>query len=618
MAYYKKVLQKRQVSTDGGETWTYTGEEQWVTVGTYNTLEECEGASSTTRWIDNGLYVCEGYDKYTQQKEQISYDGGTTWNDTGAVRRGTLVERNSVDCGYVPQDQFKAKLTNGSAQLVISCNGSPILSPDEIPEVYYGSDKLEVGTCVTQISNDAFGELGHITSATIPNTVTSIGHGAFQNCRKLKSIVIPNSVTSIGYDAFRFCSELTSITLSNRLTILDDDLLSSAYALSSITIPNGVTRIGIATFEDCSSLTSITLPESVEEVYNNAFSNCESLEFIEFLGNRVGMSSGDPFINTNNCPIYVPCDAITEYRILWPNYADRLQCRQAPTQNTIAKLTLSNGQTVDINSYDTTLISEDVKQYSATTVSAQVTTACTGIGYAVFRNFDALTSATIPNSVSTVGDMVFAYCENLKSFTIPTNPEISKIPNDFLMECRSLTSIVIPSNILEIGNYAFSDCTGLTSVTFQTDYISRIGWQAFQHCINLKKVNLPTVDNIDNGAFENCVKLSAVTLSNGESGSDCEKIGNGAFKDCEELRTVTLNQDVLLLSDNAFEGCTSLQTFTNVMCRPAAQTPWPKVTKLGTDVFKDVTLPNVTFKVPGDCITNYQDEWGSDYNFVAI
>lgn len=159
---------------------------------------------------------------------------------------------------------------------------------------------------------------------------------------------------------------------------------------------------------------------------------------------------------------------------------------------------------------------------------------------------------------------------------------------------------------------------GLTSVTFQTDYISRIGWDAFKNCVNLKKVNLPTVDNIDNGAFENCVKLSAVTLSNGESGSDCEKIGNGAFKDCEELRTVTLNQDVLLLSDNAFEGCTSLQTFTNVMCRPAAQTPWPKVTKLGTDVFKDVTLSNVTFKVPSDCITNYQEEWGSDYNFVAI
>ena len=38
MAYYKKVLQRRQVSTDGGQTWTFTGEEQWVTVGVYNTF----------------------------------------------------------------------------------------------------------------------------------------------------------------------------------------------------------------------------------------------------------------------------------------------------------------------------------------------------------------------------------------------------------------------------------------------------------------------------------------------------------------------------------------------------------------------------------------------------
>ena len=37
--------------------------------------------------------------KYYKEKEQVSHDGGITWDDTGDVRKGELYEQNSPDCG---------------------------------------------------------------------------------------------------------------------------------------------------------------------------------------------------------------------------------------------------------------------------------------------------------------------------------------------------------------------------------------------------------------------------------------------------------------------------------------------------------------------------------------
>lgn len=621
MAYYKKVLQLEEVSTDGGVTWTRTGRQNWVTVGTYNTMEECNGATGETRWIDDGFYLCEGYDKYSQQKEQVSYDGGTTWTDTGNVRKGTLLEKNSVDCGYQPQTSFKAKFINGGATAEITCDGNTMLSRDEIInkvwDTYSASSVVEIGTCVTTIGNESFSGMTRLTSVTIPNSVTIMQNKAFEGCKELKSVVIPNSVTQIEYDAFKGCSGLTSITLSNRLSFIPDDFCGSATSLASIVIPSSVAQIGIGSFEGCSSLTSVTIPSSVSKIYGKSFKNCTSLQYIEISGNTPPALSGETFDNTNNCPIYVPCASMNTYKTAWPQYADRIQCRATPTTNTLAKLILNNNQTIDIVKDGTNLEQEDVKAYSATTVSVQITTACTKIGLSTFNSFASMTSVTVPNSVETIGDMAFGYCDSLASFTIPTN--LQAIPPHMLVGCSSLTNITIPSNISEIGNYAFNDCTGLTSVAFETDYIGRIGWDAFKRCLNIKSLKLPEVRVIDNGAFDYCLKLSAVTLSEyDEFSSDCERIGNGAFRECGELKIVELNQDVLEFSDYAFEGCTALTSFKNVMCRSEAQPGWPKVSKLGVNVFKDVDLTQVTFKVPNDCLTNYQDEWGSNYNFEGF
>ena len=50
------------------------------------------------QWIDDGT-TCDGWSKYKLEKQQKSTDGGVTWTDTGATRKGNLIASCSDDCG---------------------------------------------------------------------------------------------------------------------------------------------------------------------------------------------------------------------------------------------------------------------------------------------------------------------------------------------------------------------------------------------------------------------------------------------------------------------------------------------------------------------------------------
>ena len=107
IGYDKYSVQKKQQSTDGGETWTdvsplETRAGELVEVNS----EDCGYVPSTQyRWVVvSGQYTCVGYDKHSVEKKQESTDGGETWTDVTPLdtRTGSVIEYNSEDCGYVP------------------------------------------------------------------------------------------------------------------------------------------------------------------------------------------------------------------------------------------------------------------------------------------------------------------------------------------------------------------------------------------------------------------------------------------------------------------------------------------------------------------------------------
>ena len=75
-----------------------------------------------------------------------------------------------------------------------------------------------------------------------------------------------------------------------------------------------------------------------------------------------------------------------------------------------------------------------------------------------------------------------------------------------------LTSVTIGNSITSIGDYAFIGCQSLASITIGTG-VTTIGTNAFDHCDGLKEVTLPaSVTSIGANAFKNCVGLQCIDI----------------------------------------------------------------------------------------------------------
>ena len=117
-----------------------------------------------------------------------------------------------------------------------------------------------------------------------------------------------------------------------------------------------------------------------------------------------------------------------------------------------------------------------------------------------------MTSATIPNTVTSIGTWAFGF--------------------------TSLTTIAIPDSVTSIGNYAF-DSTSLNSITFGANsQLTTIGTWAF-HQTALTTIAIPdTVNTIGEYAFYKTTSLASITIPNWVT------IGSKSFIDISTNPTV--------------------------------------------------------------------------------
>lgn len=132
------------------------------------------------------------------------------------------------------------------------------------------------------------------------------------------------------------------------------------------------------------------------------------------------------------------------------------------------------------------------------------------IGHGAFER-SAVTSVTIPDSVTAILDRAFANCFQLTNISIPNS--VTSIGFSAFEHCTSLKSITLPSSLNSISEALFSDCSQLTTIHIPDSVLS-IQDYAFGNCISLETIRIPvSVTSIGNLAFARCPSSMTVTYS---------------------------------------------------------------------------------------------------------
>jgi sugar lactone lactonase YvrE len=180
----------------------------------------------------------------------------------------------------------------------------------------------------------------------------------------------------------------------------------------------------------------------------------------------------------------------------------------------------------------------------------------TAIGNRAFYE-NALTSITIPEGITTIGQYAFYDCEGLSSVSFPAS--LTRIGDNAFQYCDGISTISFPPSSLltTIGNYAFNYCQGLSSVSFPAS-LTTIGNYVFQLCSKLSTILFPPsslLTTIGEYAFGNCYVLSPISLP-----SSLTTISEGAFFFCTGLTTISFPSSLTTIGNDAFNGCTGLST----------------------------------------------------------
>lgn len=140
---------------------------------------------------------------------------------------------------------------------------------------------------------------------------------------------------------------------------------------------------------------------------------------------------------------------------------------------------------------------------TATEITAQDLAGATKIRTHAFAYYKSLTSVTIPDSVTSIGDRAFVECGKLNTVNISNS--VTSIINHAFYYCSSLKTVTIPHSVTGIGSQAFYGCSKLTSVEFGNG-VNNIGAYTFYNCSALKRLDFSThtqIPTLNYDAFTN-------------------------------------------------------------------------------------------------------------------
>ena len=403
---------------------------------------------------------------------------------------------------------------------------------------------------------------GTATDVRIPDGVTEIATNAF-NGASLTSVWIPASVRTI--DDYVFSGQpLTQVTFQ------DDEAHPSqletigerafAYTpLESVSLPRSLKMAGLETFSDMAKLRSVTVgPNVVVQGLFAAFARTPLLESIEVDAANQSYQSLDGVLYTKGLT----------------HLATYPQAKNAGGAYAVAEGT----STIDEGAFSSAQITSVTLPSSLRSVSkgafvgSQVTSLTLPDG---FESMDDTAFWYMPKlervdlgGATMLPDSAFRYDKSLAEVNF--RPDLNRLAEvgDYAFDTTALTSATLPDSVTSIGKGAFSNDTALTSVHLGSG-VATIGESAFVDANNLASLTVDpanTVYSVEDGALYSkgdagrtlVLYLPTKTDTDVTVPEGTVAIADAAFAKNSSLRRVVLPEGLTTIGYGAFDGDANL------------------------------------------------------------
>lgn len=430
----------------------------------------------------------------------------------------TILPSEVFHTAYVKAAEMFSSETGASTQETYTTDDFTYTLIDEYSKVqilsYIGSDTDVVipdridNKKVTSIADSAFREKS-ITSVVFGQYVESIGNYAFYSCQSLNKLDFSkSSVKTIGDYAFTVCKSLESIEFP-------DSLESIGYsAFSAYTY-------GYRGSYVASSLKSVKFGSGLKSIADYAFFENRALNTVKFTGDALTSIGRESFYNI----------AITELDLSGADAS--IGTYAFYSCNSLETVKLSGVKTIGQNAF------YNCRKLTSVELSENLTTIESG----AFQSCVALKNIEIPDSVTTIGDNSFKDCTELETVTIGKG-------------CTSVTASAFTADFNLVKFDVSEDNENYTSVDGVLYNKEKTAVVCYPKSLSGEYVIPDTVTSIEKAAFENCNKLTKITI-----GSGVETVNPYAFNQCNLLATVVFKDSDTAnkkICERAFYYCGSL------------------------------------------------------------
>ena len=553
------------------------------------------------------------------------------------------------------------------------------------------------------IGNGVFSNNTSLKKITFPKNLENLGSGVFAGCDKLSTIAVnkdnpyfvfeknalydkektllycytegskatsysmPDTVVDIDEYAFWGNDSLKEIRFSINIKEIPSYAFSNCRNLLAVSIPYSVNSINSKAFENCISLQKVLIPASVSYIHSTAFDGCPKLtidadsgsvahDFYENwkLVNKTEVDSekeeGDTVVDSGGNVYIVGSDG------------KLVKVQSGSSSSSHSDSAMHDPSNVDyIPEFDPIISSEDGVLGKTMIVGSSAVLIMDSPAMEVVTGLTNREVTLEEENEHTTGA---GYVDDSKGDALPKYAIVKDhITNYAYYGDTDLYTYTIPANITQIGDFAFAR-SNLQSINIPKG-VNTIGYAAFYHCDNLKEISIPdSVTWIEPSAFSHTGWLDAWA---GNTATDdflivgdniliaykgnhkyveipdgVENIAPACFLGHEEIMGIDIPDSVIIIGEEAFKDCTSLQevhggeNLVKIQDRAFKNTNLKEITihkyveKIGvgafncnsgsnkTVIFKSDNLPAISYTETTSRLNNKLLEPAFDGNWTAV